>query len=317
MSPSVIAGIVAGLSLCVCAAPALAGDGMENMTVADMARWAKDHTAVIVSVLGLVSVLILWRLRCLGPGGLNAGERDVKPIPVAMWLFCGIATLLGFYLGGQVGYEIVGPIEGEGTPRDQAIMTILAAGVGSLLGAGLLWFVHRQAPESGTKPDWVDIPLALGLFVVIYPLLALSGIVGHWIARGLDTVPQDRIAHSTLRLIAENMGDEWNWALIAAIVVLVPIVEELIYRVFIQSAFLRIVRSRWIAVFLTSFVFVLAHWGVLPEGGKHALAPLFVLSVALGAAYERTGRLGVPMVMHAAFNTLNIVLAFVIDPLAE
>ena len=113
------------------------------------------------------------------------------------------------------------------------------------------------------------------------------------------------------------MGDEWNWALIAAIVVLVPIVEELIYRVFIQSAFLRIVRSRWIAVFLTSFVFVLAHWGVLPEGGKHALAPLFVLSVALGAAYERTGRLGVPMVMHAAFNTLNIVLAFVIDPLAE
>jgi hypothetical protein len=41
--------------------------------------------------------------------------------------------------------------------------------------------------------------------------------------------------------------------LIAAIVLLVPIAEELIYRVFFQSMFLRIVRSRWAAVFVTSF----------------------------------------------------------------
>ena len=196
-------------------------------------------------------------------------------------------------------------------------MTIMAAGVGTLIGAGILWFVHKQAPESGTKPDFVDLPLGLGLFFVVYPLLALSGIVGHWIARGLGTVPQDRIAHNTLQLIAQNMGDEWNWVLIAAIVLLVPVVEELIYRVYFQSAFLRLVRSRWVAVFLTSAVFIIAHWTVLPAGGKHALAPLFALSVALGAAYERTGRLGVPIVMHAAFNATNVVLAFVIDPIAE
>jgi membrane protease YdiL (CAAX protease family) len=314
--PSVIGVIVAVSTLGVCAGAAPA-DGVEDMTLADMVRWADEHTPIVMGVLGLLSVVILWRLRCLGPGGLNAGERDVKPIPAPMWIFCGIATLLGFYLGGQFGYEIVGPIEGDGTPRDQAIMTIMATGIGSLFGAGILWFVHRQAPESGTKPDWVDLPLGVGLIIVVYPLLALAGIAGHWIARGFDAVPQERIAHNTLQLISQNMGDEWNWVLIAAIVLLVPVVEELIYRVYFQSAFLRLVKSRWVAVFLTSAVFVIAHWNVLPPGGKHALAPLFALSVALGAAYERTGRLGVPVVMHAVFNATNILLAFVIDPIAE
>ena len=34
------------------------------------------------------------------------------------------------------------------------------------------------------------------------------------------------------------------------------------------------------------------------------LPPIFVLSVCLGLAYERTGNLWVPVVMHAAFNGL-------------
>ncbi len=287
------------------------------MTVADMVRWADANTPLVMGVLALFSVVILWRIRCLGVGGLDAGARDVKPIPPVMWIFAGIATLMGFFLGGQFGYEVIGPIEGQGDPRQQAIMTMLSAGVGTIFGVGILWFVNRQAPKSGSKPDWVDIPLGLGLFVVVYPLVALSGIAGHWVARGLDTVPQDRIAHTTLQLIAQNLHNEWNWALIAAIVLLVPICEELIYRVYFQSAILRLVRSRWIAVLATSAIFLIAHWGVLPEGGKHALAPLFALSVALGASYERTGRLGVPIVMHMAFNALNIVLAFLIDPLVE
>ncbi len=287
------------------------------MTVEDMVHWADDNTALVMGVLALISIIILWRVRVLRVGGLDAGRRDVKPIPAAMWLFCGITTWFGILLGGYLGVEILGTIEGDGTPQDQAVMTILAYGFASLVGGGILWFVHKQASESGTKPDWVDIPLGVGLFVVVIPLIALAGIVANAVARGLDTVQQDPLAHNTLRLIAQNRDNGWNWALIAAIVLLVPIAEELTFRVYFQSMFLRIVRSRWAAVFASSAVFTIAHWGAIPDDGKHALASIFVLSVAIGASYERTGRLGVPIVLHMCFNAANIIVAFVITPITE
>jgi membrane protease YdiL (CAAX protease family) len=41
----------------------------------------------------------------------------------------------------------------------------------------------------------------------------------------------------------------------------------------------------------------------------HALPALFVFSLALGWAYEKSGRLAAPMLMHALFNIGNLVLA--------
>jgi membrane protease YdiL (CAAX protease family) len=43
----------------------------------------------------------------------------------------------------------------------------------------------------------------------------------------------------------------------------------------------------------------------------HAVVSLMVLSRGLGWAYERTGRLGAPVVMHMLFNAGNLALAFI------
>jgi membrane protease YdiL (CAAX protease family) len=58
---------------------------------------------------------------------------------------------------------------------------------------------------------------------------------------------------------------------------------------------------RWLAVVITSVIFAVVHplW----------MAPLiFVLSICLGYAYERTGNLWVPIVMHALFNTSSTIV---------
>jgi membrane protease YdiL (CAAX protease family) len=44
----------------------------------------------------------------------------------------------------------------------------------------------------------------------------------------------------------------------------------------------------------------------------YAIVTLFVLSVCLGAAFERWRSIGVPIAMHMAFNAGNVVLAMVI-----
>lgn len=269
----------------------------------------------MLASLTILSIIIIWRLNAVRVGGLDAGERDVKPIPALMWLFAAATTWLAFGLGAAAASEYTG---GQDTPlRDEAVRILLSASFGAVVGCGLLWFVGREAKDAGVRPGWADLPIGIGLFFVTYPLVALAGLVGLWTSRGMDTVPQDRLAHETLQLIAQHRGDAWMWVLVAVLVVLVPLVEELIYRVYLQSAIRRLIRSPWLSVILTSLLFTAAHLSVLPQGGEYAVAPLFVLSVGIGASYERTGKLGVPIAMHASFNAMNLLMAFLIEPMAQ
>lgn len=269
----------------------------------------------VLAVLVTVSCFVIWRLDAVRPGGLEAGGRDVRPIPGPMWLFASVTTLLALGLGAGVFAEW--GLMNKAPVRDEALKAMASSALACVVGCGLLWFVAKQAPSAGVKPGWLDTPIGVGLFLLVYPLVMLAGMVGLWVARGVGAVDQDPMAHETLRLIAQHRGDAWMWVLIGVLVVLVPLVEELIYRVYLQSALLRLVPSRWTAVVLTSLLFAAAHWTIVPDGGKHALASLFVLSVAIGAAYERTGRLLVPVSMHASFNALNLAMAFIIDPMVR
>lgn len=57
----------------------------------------------------------------------------------------------------------------------------------------------------------------------------------------------------------------------------------------------------WTAIMLTSAIFASVH-------PKWSIPVIFVLAVALGYAYERTGNLWVPITIHAAFNTISTVV---------
>ena len=65
-------------------------------------------------------------------------------------------------------------------------------------------------------------------------------------------------------------------------------------------------RRPWTAIIITSAAFSAMHIG---SAAVYALPGLFVLSLGFGWARERTGRLAAPIVMHAAFNVGNLVLA--------
>ena len=200
-------------------------------------------------MLSVVSVIILIRFRALRPGGLNAGGsgsggRDVKPIPAIMWLFAAFVTFFGLLTGGKAAQSI-SFLDAEAM-QDESVRLAVSFGVAAVFGIGLLFFVAEKAPRSGVKPGWADPGLGVCIFLLIYPLVALSALIALWIARGVGAAGQDRLAHETLQMIGQHKDDPWVWLLIGVLVLIVPLVEELIYRVFLQSALLRAVRSRWL-----------------------------------------------------------------------
>ncbi len=89
--------------------------------------------------------------------------------------------------------------------------------------------------------------------------------------------------------------------LILTAVVIAPIAEELIFRGYIFGV-LRRYAGRWWAMLISASVFAAIHAHI------PSLAGLFVLAVALTLVYEGAGSLWAPILMHALFNGLTVIL---------
>ncbi|MGB7768921.1 MAG: type II CAAX endopeptidase family protein [Verrucomicrobiia bacterium] len=80
-----------------------------------------------------------------------------------------------------------------------------------------------------------------------------------------------------------------------------PVAEEFIFRGMLYPF---VKQCGWprLAWFGVSFVFALIHWDAA------AFVPLFLLALVLTWLYERTGSLLAPILAHALFNAVNLVL---------
>lgn len=127
-----------------------------------------------------------------------------------------------------------------------------------------------------------------------YPLLVLALVVS---SHFFGTAPQDIVeflqTHTTLR----------DRVMIIVFAVLVaPLTEELIFRGYLHGV-IRKYGGPWCAILVTAMLFSAIHVH-LP-----VLAPLFLLGVALSLVYEFTGSLWAPLLMHATFNAITIIVA--------
>ena len=110
-----------------------------------------------------------------------------------------------------------------------------------------------------------------------------------------------------LLLALQRDGGWWDAggrSLLSAVVI-APVAEEVLNRGLLQTLLLRTLghRWRWAAIGVASAGFAALHLGSVP---LQALPGLFVLGLVFGALYERTGSLVPGILVHAAFNALNV-----------
>ncbi len=89
-------------------------------------------------------------------------------------------------------------------------------------------------------------------------------------------------------------------------VIFSPVIEELFFRGFLLT-FLKNYTTTTLAVILSGGVFACAHVSL------GAFIPLWFFGVVLGAAYEHTGSLLVPMTIHGCFNLATALFVLLID----
>lgn len=315
-------GIVAVAALWFLPAPAGAQSGqgggsgwtnLESMRLSDVGQTVSDWSRLLLIVGSGLVLVLLWGGDAIRPGSLQrAGLRNVKPLPAPVWLMAGFIVLLAPSLTYGPLHQAEWLVGSDADSlRATAAPQAIAYLVGIAVAAGLLTMAHRAAPQAGLKVDWIDVPVGVGLLLLVSPLVLLAGDLALLIHSSLAAPPESEIAHPLLNQIVGNRGNGWAWVLIAVAVVGAPIVEEVVYRVFIQSGLLRLTNHAWVSLIATAAIFGTVH--TLGAAGTsvpwYAAVQVGVLGVCCGAAFERTKRLGVPIAMHATFNAANVAIA--------
>ncbi len=267
---------------------------------------------LIVVAIAIAMAVLAYRRRWLvldGRPGLGwlASPMHLMGMCVATWLAGGVATLVAARALGLDGTIDPAAL----TVREMAIVTAVAMGAGMLATIGLILWMRRMqlVPRSATSPFRSSV-VGVTALLAWWPAIASAGWVAGQLQRAVTGVEPPAIGHSTLEQMVQGTRDGWWWLMGLSAVVLAPILEEGLYRGFVQQALRRAGLGPWAAVLLTSAVFTLMHVGSVPEGARAAsLTSLAVLSCCFGWLAERTGSLVAPVAAHVAFNLGNLVVA--------
>jgi hypothetical protein len=238
-------------------------------------------------------------------------------------LTVGAMALLGF-LGIGVGILVVVLLvvalaAGGVDVRDRPFLSIVVSLV-SIQGIGLsvVGLVYLQATGRGLSYVRARVPSLRDLgwvgvgTLAIFALLFLVGIVVSAINRATGVEP----AQNSITELASQDPAVLLLLIPAAFLVIGP-AEELLFRGIIQGR-LREVFGPVGAIALASVIFGLGHAAALTggTGGVAAfaipLAALSLLSVVFGVAYERTGNLVVPVLIHGAYDAILFGLIYVV-----
>jgi membrane protease YdiL (CAAX protease family) len=269
---------------------------------------------LIILILGPTVLILLTRQGCLRPDALTRGpSRRVGLVPADLLAALGLMilgpSLIGYFMphmsqptGGDVlasaGRILLGQAVGQGLP----VLYLLwraSSTPGGLTRIGAI-------PKRPIRDLWWGV---LGFLVAVPMVMAaiqVAVLIGELFGQAAPV-----LAHDMLKMLVESDSALASVLIVISAVLVAPILEEAIFRGFVQSVMVEAVGEarRWSVVLVASLVFAMIHVNVSTFENWQALPGLFVLGIVLGWLYERSGSLWPGIVLHMGFNTMNIAMA--------
>jgi len=222
-----------------------------------------------------------------GRGGLWRVQHAV--LAFAAGLFASLLAALAVAGGGITSFEafaVVGPAQ-------------------SLATIGVVAWLAR-IPPPGREP--------LGLRFVPSDGWGLLGGAGlqialSWVLSWVVVIffHGEAPVQDVVRVADEAAGPGTRVVVVATVVFIVPLAEELLFRGVLLRALARRFASR-VVVVISAAAFAVAH--LLDPNAVLAVPALFVMGLVLGRLVLVSGRLGGAVAVHAGFNLLSVLFLF-------
>ncbi len=257
----------------------------------------------------LSGIYLFWRL-VLSEKFRDARERSSPLVPwhVGTMDFF-YAVLIVIFVG--VAGNAVGMWVGKILDADKELTIVFQGGgfQGGLLLGGLVaasFIRQRQIASAVDQPKAYPPILNIwrgGLIALLAAFPVLTAINLVWTS-GLNALGLDTSQQELVEIFSEMKSTPALLGMIFLAVVVAPLTEEVIFR----AGLFRYLRSRtssWVALGLPAGIFAIMH------GNLVAFGPLFALGLVFAIAYERTGRIAIPIIAHSLFNLNTVVLLLV------
>jgi len=186
------------------------------------------------------------------------------------------------------------------------LMTTISGGILIIIGMR-----QNLVKVLGLNPFKIDgngkikKPKEWSLLVFLLPIAALILIytlgyiytklkVGEWVVSVLGPHQKQALVQQML----ENPSQELMLTMVFIAVIIAPLTEEIIFRGYIYGTLKKHI-DPFISILVTSIIFALIHdslWGIIL---------LIIVGIVLNIAYEATGSLWTPIILHMLFNGMN------------
>lgn len=261
-------------------------------------------SSTVIYALG-AGVLAVWLLRnSLGREALVRSQprRNNMPryVPFAVLIFWVTITTLGLALSEQLF---------EDKPDEVGVLwDNLMQCVGATVSIALVVYFARKSFARRLKGFGLnlkklpkDIPYAclnlLAAWPVVVAVLVVTSMTGKYLfGPGFEIEP-----HQELQTVRQFSQSIVAVAILINAAIVTPVFEEMLFRGLFQTMIRSYVVRPWVSILISSVLFAavhanMAHWPAL-----------FVLGMCMGYAYERSGSLLRPMIIHSLFNGLAVV----------
>ncbi len=210
------------------------------------------------------------------------------------------AWTVGIVVGGVI-VGLAGNGSASNAPVWVTLVSALALWTPMLVGLWLLskrFGAGRFVDDYGLRFKVVDL---VGLPVGVLSQLVLVRLAYWPLQRAWPaTFSKDKVER-VARDLYHNAHGGWLLGLIGIVVIGAPVVEELTYRGLLQGAVVRRLNDV-VGVVLIAAFFALIHFQWVEYPG------LFLFGLVLGICALRTGRLGMGIAAHLAFNATGLLL---------
>ena len=187
--------------------------------------------------------------------------------------------------------------------------------LGVIVGAIAVSFITNLLPAdlysivAGKSLGWKKWAKGAVLGFLFVPVILLAT----WVIGLFFNVfsPETRAPQVALAVLSHLRGMSLLfWLLILTIVTVVPYVEEMLFRGFLQG-FLNGLAHPTLAIFFTAAAFALFHYSPLQKSSNfEIMAGLFVFSILASKIRAKEDSISASIGMHAAFNATSLCLFF-------
>jgi len=196
--------------------------------------------------------------------------------------------------------------------RDHIVMSVGA--IVTMVVMMLLAHVHfaRRLKGFGLNFKTIakDFVMAIVNLLAAWPLMMAAITMTMFVAELIWGQDYQMQQHQQLEMITEYPQLPLRIMIVFVAVVIAPLLEELLFRGFVQTtirSYFNIRNSAWPAIVASSIFFAIMH---ADPGHWPAL---FVLGVCLGYSYEKSGSLFRPIFIHLFFNAYSVATALLIE----